>query len=82
MPRFSAAPRRWLPDCPAPTGLGSRTGKNIVCATADGVILRLIVDGQTFIEARSVKYGPQKADLFRVPANYTPALAPEGVGEP
>ena len=53
-----------------------------VCATADGVILRLIVDGQTLIEARSVKYGPQKADLFRVPANYTPALAPEGAGEP
>jgi hypothetical protein len=56
--------------------------KHTVCATADGVILRLIVDGQTFIEARSVKYGPQKADLFRVPANYAPALAPEGAGEP
>jgi hypothetical protein len=56
--------------------------KHTVCATADGVILRLVVDGQTFIEARSVKYGPQKADLFRVPANYTPALAPEGAGEP
>jgi hypothetical protein len=56
--------------------------KHTVCATADGIILRLIVDGQTFIEARSVKYGPQKADLFRVPANYAPALAPEGVGEP
>jgi hypothetical protein len=53
-----------------------------VCATADGVILRLVVDGRTFIEARSVKYGPQKADLFRVPANYTPALAPEGAGVP
>ena len=56
--------------------------KHTVCATADGVILRLVVDGQTFIEARSVKYGPQKADLFRVPGNYTPALAPEGAGEP
>ena len=53
--------------------------KHIVCATADGVILRLVVDGQTYIEARSVKYEPQKADLFGVPANYTPALAP---GEP
>jgi hypothetical protein len=41
-----------------------------------------VIDGQTFIEARSVKYGPQKVDLFRVPANYTPALAPEGAGEP
>ena len=56
--------------------------KHTVCATADGVILRLIVDGQTFIEARSVKYGSQKDDLFRVPANYTPAIAPEGAGEP
>ncbi len=56
--------------------------KHTVCATADGVILRLVVDGQTFMEARSVKYAPQRIDLFRVPANYTPALAPEGAGEP
>jgi hypothetical protein len=56
--------------------------KHTVCATPYGVILRLVVDGQTFIEARSVKYGPQKTDLFRVPANYAPALAPEGAGEP
>ena len=56
--------------------------QHTVCATADGVILRLVVDGQTFLEARSVKYGPQKADLFRVPANYTPALAAEGAGDP
>jgi hypothetical protein len=56
--------------------------KHTVCATVDGVILRLIVDGQTFIEARSVKYGPQRPDLFRVPANYSPALAPEGTSEP
>jgi hypothetical protein len=40
------------------------------------------VDGQIFIEARSVKYGPQEADLFRIPANHMPALAPEGAGEP
>jgi hypothetical protein len=53
-----------------------------ICATADGVMLRLVVDGQTIIEARSVKYAPQKADLFRVPTNYTPALAPEGADEP
>jgi hypothetical protein len=56
--------------------------KHTVCAAADGIILRLVVDGQTFIEARSVKYGPQNANLFRMPANYTPALAPEGAGEP
>ena len=33
-------------------------------------------------QARSVKYGPQKAELFQVPPNYTPALAPEGEAEP
>jgi len=58
------------------------TESHTVCATGDGVILRLVVDGQTFFEARSVKYGPQKAELFRVPPSYTPALAPEGAGEP
>ena len=58
------------------------TENHTVCATADGVILRLVVDGQTFFEARSVRYGPQKAELFRVPPNYTPALAPEGADEP
>jgi hypothetical protein len=53
-----------------------------VCATADGVMLRLIVDGATFFEARSVKYAPQKAELFQVPPNYARALAPEGGAEP
>jgi hypothetical protein len=42
--------------------------KHIVCATIDGVVLRLIVDGQTFIEARSVKYGPQRAVPLRDPS--------------
>jgi hypothetical protein len=53
-----------------------------VCATADGVPLRHVVDGQTLMQARSVKYGPQKAELFQVPPNYTPALAPEGEASP
>ena len=53
-----------------------------VCATPDGVVLRLVVDGQVIIEARSVKYAPQKAELFHVPPNYVPALAPEGGAEP
>jgi hypothetical protein len=25
-----------------------------------------------------VSYGPQAAELFQVPSNYSPALAPEG----
>jgi hypothetical protein len=56
--------------------------KHTLCVTADGVILRLIVDGQILREARSVKYAPQKPELFQVPANYTPAIAPDGGGEP
>ena len=53
-----------------------------VCATTDGVTLRLVVDGATFFQARSVKYAPQKAELFQVPPNYAPALAPDGGAEP
>jgi hypothetical protein len=53
-----------------------------VCTTADGVLLRLIVDDKTVIEARSVKYAPQKPELFQVPPDYTPALAPDGGAEP
>jgi hypothetical protein len=52
------------------------------CATADGVVLRLVVDGKTVIEARSVKYATQKPELFQVPPDYTPALAPDGAAEP
>ncbi len=53
-----------------------------VCATADGVLLRLIVDGRTVIEARSVVYATQMPELFQVPLDYTPALAPDGAIEP
>ncbi len=49
-----------------------------VCLTPDGVMLRLVVDGKTVMEALSVKYRRQPAELFRVPPDYTPALAPEG----
>jgi hypothetical protein len=56
--------------------------KHTLCITADGVTLRLIVDGQTLRQAHTVKYGPQKPDLFQAPANYTPAIAPEGAGVP
>jgi len=51
---------------------------HVICTTEDGVLLRLVVDGHTIMQARSVAYARQRADLFRVPANYAPALAPEG----
>jgi len=53
-----------------------------VCVTPEGVLLRLAIDGRTVIEARSVRFARQTADLFQVPANYSPALAPEGAPEP
>ncbi len=49
-----------------------------VCLTPDGVLLRLVVDGKTVMQARSVSYARQPAELFQVPPNYTPALASEG----
>ena len=51
---------------------------HIACLTPDGVLLRLVIDGKTIMQARSVSYGPQRPDLFEVPSNYAPALAPEG----
>ncbi len=53
-----------------------------LCATADGVTLRLVVGGRTVVEARSVSYRQQQAELFKVPPGYAPALAPEGGGSP
>ena len=41
-------------------------------------VLRLAVDSKIVMLARSVKYGPQPADLFDVPKGYEPALAPAG----
>jgi len=50
----------------------------IVCATPDGVLLRLVVNGKTTVEARSVSYALQPPELFEIPPDYAPAfLAPE-----
>jgi hypothetical protein len=57
-------------------------GTHTACATPDGVALRLRLDGKTIVEARSVAYHKQKAELFEVPPGYVPALAPEGSGDP
>jgi hypothetical protein len=48
-----------------------------VCITADGVLLRFIVDSKTVTEARSVSYRSQLAELFQVPRDYAPLLAPQ-----
>ncbi len=48
------------------------------CLTPDGVLLRLVVDGKTMMQARSVRYARQPAELFQVPPNYKPALASGG----
>lgn len=52
--------------------------EHTVCATSDGVLLRLTVGGHVAVLAQSVSYRQQKQDLFDVPKGYTPALAPEG----
>ena len=49
-----------------------------VCLTPDGVLLRLVVGGKTVMQARSISYARQPAELFQVPRNYTPALASGG----
>ncbi len=49
-----------------------------ICVTPDGVLLRLVVDSKTVMQARSVSYRRQPPELFQVPTNYAPALAPEG----
>jgi hypothetical protein len=58
------------------------TETHTACVTPEGVLLRLAIDGRTIIEARSVHFASQKPELFQVPSNYAPALAPEGVPEP
>jgi hypothetical protein len=54
------------------------TEMHTACLTPDGVLLRLVIDGQIVAEARSVLYAPQPPELFEVPPGYEPALAPEG----
>ena len=49
-----------------------------VCLTADGVLLRLVIDNRTIMQARAVTYARQPPELFEIPKDYTPALAPEG----
>lgn len=48
------------------------------CLTTDGILLRLVIEGNTRMEARSVTYRPQKLELFQVPPDYAPALTSEG----
>ncbi len=58
----------WMEDVEAHT----------VCLTSDGVLLRLVVDGKTVMQARSVSYARQQVQLFQVPPDYTPAFASGG----
>jgi hypothetical protein len=50
----------------------------LACMTTDGVLLRLVVDGKTSVEAQSVSYGAEDAEVFLIPPGYAPAvMAPE-----
>ena len=61
-------------DWSATDGTETRTW----CLTPDGVLLRLVVDGKTIIQARSVQYRTQQQKVFDIPRDYEPAIAPEG----
>jgi hypothetical protein len=54
------------------------TETHTACLTPDGVLLRVVIDGQIVMQARSVLYAAQSPELFKVPPGYEPALAPEG----
>jgi hypothetical protein len=54
------------------------TERHTACLTSDSVLLRLVVNGRTVMQATSVSYQQQPAELFQVPQDYEPALAPEG----
>ena len=45
---------------------------------AGRVLLRVAIDGQIVMQARSVLYVAQPPELFEVPSGYEPTLAPEG----
>ena len=58
------------------------TGKpRTVCATADGVMLRMTEDGHTLVEAITVTYRKVKPKTFQVPVGYEPVLVPDPSGE-
>lgn len=49
-----------------------------ICVTDNGVLLRVTVDGQVVILAKSVRYHKIKPAIFEIPNNYVPSLAPDG----
>lgn len=49
-----------------------------VCFTADGVLLRARLQGNTILEATSVAYGAQDPAAFQLPAGYTHVKQPAG----
>jgi hypothetical protein len=54
------------------------TESHTACLTSDGVLLRVVIDGQIVMQARAVHYAAQPPELFQVPPGYEPALAPDG----
>ncbi len=44
------------------------------CLSSDGVLLRLIIDGERRLEALSVSYAAQADDIFQIPSDYAPTI--------
>lgn len=42
-----------------------------ICVTADGVLLRVRLEGRVLADAAQVEYGPQDPALFQIPQGYT-----------
>ena len=52
-----------------------------LCATDDGVVLRMTEDGRTLAEATAVTYRTVKPQTFQVPHGYEPSPALDGATE-
>ncbi len=52
-----------------------------VCATDDGVMLRMIEGGRTLAEATVVTYRRVKPQTFQIPSGYEPTLVPDSSQE-
>lgn len=51
--------------------------ETLVCYSDDGVLLRVSASGRMMMEAVTVKYGPQPAEVFQAPAGYVHERAPQ-----
>ncbi|WP_048861859.1 hypothetical protein, partial [Acidisphaera rubrifaciens] len=54
----------------------------VICATPEGVVLRVRREGRVVLTARRVSFAPADETVFRVPANYRHIEATQPAGRP